>query len=78
MFLNFFEDKSLIVNSSFIFLDWDKITAAAAGLSLLAFGVYTAKHGTGVAAGYISARLGKPSLVSIAGHSIILYQTCMF
>merc|ERR1719166_397280 len=33
--------------------DWDKITAAAAGLSLLAFGVYTAKHGTGVAAGYI-------------------------
>jgi len=43
--------------------DWDKITAAAAGLSLLAFGVYTAKHGTGVAAGYISARLGKPSLV---------------
>jgi len=43
--------------------DWDKITAAAAGLSLLAFGVYTAKHGTGVAAGYVSARLGKPSLV---------------
>jgi len=43
--------------------DWDKITAAAAGLSLLAFGVYTAKRGTGVTAGYISARLGKPSLV---------------
>jgi ATPase family AAA domain-containing protein 3A/B len=43
--------------------DWDKITAAAAGLSLLAVGVYTAKRGTGVAASYISARLGKPSLV---------------
>ena len=28
--------------------DWDKITAAAAGLSLLAVGVYTAKRGTGV------------------------------
>ncbi|XP_032672752.1 ATPase family AAA domain-containing protein 3A homolog [Odontomachus brunneus] len=43
--------------------DWDKITAAAAGLSLLAFGVYTAKGTTGVAARYIESRLGKPSLV---------------
>ena len=43
--------------------DWDKITAAAAGLSLLAVGVYTAKRGTGVVASYVSARLGKPSLV---------------
>ena len=29
--------------------DWDKILAAAGGLSLLAFGVYTAKGTTGVA-----------------------------
>ena len=43
--------------------DWDKISAAAAGLSLLALGVYTAKRGTGVGANYIQARLGKPSLV---------------
>ena len=43
--------------------DWDKVTAAAAGLSLLALGVYTAKRATGVAAGYMAARLGKPSLV---------------
>ncbi|XP_011136606.1 ATPase family AAA domain-containing protein 3A homolog isoform X1 [Harpegnathos saltator] len=43
--------------------DWDKITAAAAGLSLLAFGVYTAKGATGVATRYIESRLGKPSLV---------------
>ncbi len=43
--------------------DWDKITAAAAGLSLLALGVYTAKRGTGVMASYVQARLGKPSLV---------------
>merc|ERR1719369_2280899 len=43
--------------------DWDKVTAAAAGLSLLALGVYTAKRGTGVVASYVSARLGKPSLV---------------
>ena len=43
--------------------DWDKVTAAAAGLSLLALGVYTAKRATGVTAGYVSARLGKPSLV---------------
>lgn len=43
--------------------DWDKITAAAAGLSLLALGVYSARGATTVAAGYVSSRLGKPSLV---------------
>lgn len=43
--------------------DWDKVTAAAAGISLLALGVYTAKRGTGVLASFVSARLGKPSLV---------------
>ncbi|KAM7443168.1 ATPase AAA domain-containing protein 3-B [Porites harrisoni] len=43
--------------------DWDKISATAAGLTLLALGVYTAKYGTGVGARYIEARLGKPSLV---------------
>lgn len=43
--------------------DWDKVIAAASGLSLLALGVYTAKRGTGVAASFIQARLGKPSLV---------------
>ncbi|XP_076643007.1 ATPase family AAA domain containing bor [Halictus rubicundus] len=43
--------------------DWDKIIAAAGGLSLLAFGVYTAKGSTSVAAKYIESRLGKPSLV---------------
>merc|ERR1719419_824087 len=43
--------------------DWDKVTAAAAGLSLLALGIYSAKRATGVLAGYVTARLGKPSLV---------------
>eukprot|EP00096_Caligus_rogercresseyi_P010762 TRINITY_DN4016_c0_g1_i1.p1 TRINITY_DN4016_c0_g1~~TRINITY_DN4016_c0_g1_i1.p1 ORF type:complete len:586 (+),score=193.44 TRINITY_DN4016_c0_g1_i1:70-1827(+) len=43
--------------------DWDKVTAAAAGVSLLALGVYTSKRATGVAASYVQARLGKPSLV---------------
>lgn len=43
--------------------DWDKITAAAAGLSLVALGVYTAKGTTSVATRYIESRLGKPSLV---------------
>ena len=38
--------------------DWDKVTAAAAGISLLALGVYTAKRGTGVLASFVSARLG--------------------
>ena len=43
--------------------DWDKIAAAAAGISLLALGVYTAKGGTGVIARYVESRIGKPSLV---------------
>jgi len=43
--------------------DWDKISATAAGLTLLALGIYTAKYGTGVGARFIEARLGKPSLV---------------
>ncbi|XP_067006029.1 ATPase family AAA domain-containing protein 3A homolog [Anabrus simplex] len=43
--------------------DWDKVLAAAGGLSLLALGVYSAKGTTGVAARYIESRLGKPSLV---------------
>ncbi|XP_036415760.1 ATPase family AAA domain containing 3 [Colossoma macropomum] len=43
--------------------DWDKVTATVAGLTLLAVGVYSARNATGVAARYIEARLGKPSLV---------------
>ncbi|GAU98002.1 hypothetical protein RvY_09207 [Ramazzottius varieornatus] len=43
--------------------DWDKVTAAAGGLTLLALGVYSAKMGTGVAARYVESRLGKPALV---------------
>ncbi|XP_015600088.1 ATPase family AAA domain-containing protein 3 [Cephus cinctus] len=43
--------------------DWDKILALAGGLSLVLFGGYAAKNSTGVAARYIEAHLGKPSLV---------------
>ncbi|KAF4522045.1 hypothetical protein B566_EDAN010922 [Ephemera danica] len=43
--------------------DWDKVLVAAGGVSLLALGVYSAKGATGVAARYVEARLGKPSLV---------------
>lgn len=35
----------------------------AVGLTMAAVGIYAAKHSTGVAARYIEARLGKPSLV---------------
>ena len=35
----------------------------AAGITLIAVGVYAAKMGTGVAARYVEARLGKPSLI---------------
>ncbi|XP_066597233.1 ATPase family AAA domain-containing protein 3A homolog isoform X2 [Prorops nasuta] len=43
--------------------DWDKILTAAGGLSLVAFGIYTAKGSTGIAKRYIESRLGRPSLV---------------
>ncbi|XP_014783149.1 ATPase family AAA domain-containing protein 3-B [Octopus bimaculoides] len=43
--------------------DWDRVSATVAGLTMLAVGVYTAKYGTNVAANYIQARLGKPSLI---------------
>lgn len=43
--------------------DWDKVVAAAGGLSLLALGIYSAKGTTGVIARYVESRLGKPSLV---------------
>uniref|UniRef100_H2Z981 AAA+ ATPase domain-containing protein n=1 Tax=Ciona savignyi TaxID=51511 RepID=H2Z981_CIOSA len=43
--------------------DWDKITTAAFGLTLVAAGVYTSKNTIGVVARYVEARLGKPSLV---------------
>ncbi|CAI5442996.1 unnamed protein product [Caenorhabditis angaria] len=43
--------------------DKTKIASAVGGLTALAIGWYTAKRGTGVAARYIEARLGKPSLV---------------
>lgn len=39
--------------------DWDKVIAAAGGLSLLALGVYSAKGATGVTARYVESRLGK-------------------
>jgi ATPase family AAA domain-containing protein 3A/B len=43
--------------------NWDKVTATAAGLTLIAVGIYAARMGTGVAGRFIEARLGKPSLV---------------
>jgi ATPase family AAA domain-containing protein 3A/B len=43
--------------------DWDKILAAAGGLSLVALGIYTAKGSTNMTVRYIESRLGKPSLV---------------
>lgn len=42
--------------------DWDKVIAAAGGISLLALGVYSAKGATAVTARYIEARLGKSGL----------------
>ncbi|XP_055946210.1 ATPase family AAA domain-containing protein 3-B-like [Argiope bruennichi] len=43
--------------------DWTKVTTSVAAVTMLAMGYYTVKRGTGVAARYIEAHLGKPSLV---------------
>lgn len=43
--------------------DRTKVATTAAGLSAAALGIYSARSIATVAAGYISARLGKPSLV---------------
>lgn len=43
--------------------DWDKVLAAAGGLSLLALGIYSAKGTTTVTARYIEARLGKTLII---------------
>lgn len=45
--------------------DWDKVLAAAGGISLLALGVYSAKGATSVTARYVEARLGKIKLPHI-------------
>lgn len=39
------------------------IPLQAAGLTIIAVGIYAAKMGTGIAGRFIEARLGKPSLI---------------
>ena len=43
--------------------DWDKMTRAAAGITLIGVGLYGAKHGVGIIGRSIESRIGKPSLV---------------
>ena len=43
--------------------DWDKMTRAAAGITLMGIGLYGAKHGVGIIGRSIESRIGKPSLV---------------
>jgi len=52
--------------------DWDKIIAAAGGISLLALGVYSAKGATGIAARYIEARLGE-----LHPFSLLIISVCI-
>jgi ATPase family AAA domain-containing protein 3A/B len=43
--------------------DWDRVTATAVGLTLIAGGIYSAKHGINIIGRSIESRIGKPSLV---------------
>lgn len=45
--------------------DWDKVLAAAGGMSLLALGVYSAKGATSVTARYVEARLGNNNILTL-------------
>lgn len=53
-------DVLLVHHFIYLFLDY---VVQAAGLTLVAFGIYSAKMGTGIAKTFVEARLGKPSLV---------------
>lgn len=43
--------------------DWEKVSATAIGISLMAAGIYGAKHSIGIAGRVVESRIGKPSLV---------------
>lgn len=43
--------------------DWERVSATAVGMGLMAAGIYSAKHGIGIAGRVIESRIGKPSLV---------------
>lgn len=43
--------------------DWDRVTATALGLTLMAGGVYTAKHSISIVGRSIESRIGKPALL---------------
>ncbi|XP_054160542.1 ATPase family AAA domain-containing protein 3-B-like [Oppia nitens] len=43
--------------------DWDRVTATAVGFTLIAGGIYSAKHGINIIGRTIESRIGKPSLV---------------
>ena len=43
--------------------DWDRVTATAIGLTVIAGGIYSAKHGINLIGRTIESRIGKPSLV---------------
>lgn len=62
--VSWYRHWSSVISSS-LFLSLPSLSSAlqAAGLTLVAFGIYTAKMGTGVLGRFIEARLGKPSLI---------------
>lgn len=64
LFLPAFRTAGAVLGSGAhaLLTDWDKVLAAAGGLSLLALGVYSAKGTTSIAARYIEARLGMSTL----------------
>ncbi|CAG2102221.1 unnamed protein product [Medioppia subpectinata] len=43
--------------------DWDRVSATAVGFTLIAGGIYSAKHGINIIGRTIESRIGKPSLV---------------
>lgn len=56
--------------------DWDKVLAAAGGLSLLALGIYSAKGATSVSARYIEARLGE--IIILPSNLCVIYKVIFY
>ncbi|XP_065842608.1 ATPase family AAA domain-containing protein 3-B-like [Oscarella lobularis] len=59
------EKAGTIIGNGFVdfVTDWNKVSATAAGITVIAIGFYAAKTGVSVLGRFVEARLGKPSLV---------------
>lgn len=63
--LDSIEKASTVIGQGFrsFITDWDKVKSTAVGITLIAGGIYAAKHSVSITARAIEARIGKPKLL---------------